>query len=256
MPELPEVETIVRTLAPRLEGRRIVTIRTQTKKPWAATVGRAAGQGIHAVRRYGKYILIELDRGFLAIHLGMTGRLSFGGEPGPHTRCELLLNAGRLRFDDARQFGSVRWIEQELSHLGPDALEVSAEEFITRLRRRKGRIKSLLLNQRFLRGIGNIYADEALFRARIHPLAEAPRLSRERALRLHGAIRRVLSEAVKAGGSSVSDYIDPEGRKGLFQFRHRVYRRTGEPCKVCGARIRRILAGQRSTHFCPRCQRR
>jgi formamidopyrimidine-DNA glycosylase len=140
--------------------------------------------------------------------------------------------------------------------LGPEPLEVPFAEFAARLKRHKSRIKALLLNQTFLRGIGNIYADESLFRAGIHPTALACRLRAERAHRLYDAVVAVLTEAIAAGGSSVSDYVDADGRRGLFQFSHRVYQRTGEPCLVCGATIRRVLVAQRSTHFCPRCQKR
>jgi formamidopyrimidine-DNA glycosylase len=255
MPELPEVETVVRTVAPRLTGRRLLEVRCFTRKPWARSLRKAAGQNIHGVRRYGKYILLDLDKGLLAIHLGMTGRLLASGAQGPYTRAALLLDRGTIWFDDVRQFGSVRWLAREPEGLGPDALEISAEEFVSRLGDRKSKLKALLLDQSFLRGIGNIYADESLFRARLHPLATAARLSEQRARRLHSAIGEVLSEAVAKGGSSVSDYVDADGREGSFQLLHRIYQRTGEPCLTCGAPIRRILVAQRSTHYCPRCQR-
>ena len=142
-----------------------------------------------------------------------------------------------------------------MAKLGPEPLEVTAEEFIRRTRGRKTPIKALLLNQEFVRGIGNIYADEALFRAGIRPRAIAGRLSYERLRRLHGAVVAVLSEAIAGGGSSISDYVDPEGRKGWFQLQHRVYQRTGEPCMVCSSPIRRVLVAQRSSHYCPRCQK-
>lgn len=255
MPELPEVETTVRTVAPRLTGRRIAQVILRTHKPWAASASQLQGRRIRSVERYGKYILLNLDHGFGAIHLGMTGKLIASAKPGPYTRAILVLDRGRVIFDDVRQFGSMRWLAQPPDGLGPDALGVAAGEFVQRLAKRKGRIKALLLNQAFLRGIGNIYADESLFRARIHPLAAANRIRRERALRLHRAIQEVLSEAVASGGSSVSDYVDSDGRPGWFQFHHRVYQRTGEPCVACGAAIRRILVAQRATHYCPRCQR-
>jgi len=254
MPELPEVETVVRTLAPRLAGRRIVKVITASRKGWTESVQALAGRRIRGVSRYGKYIVLALDRGVGAIHLGMTGRLVAGGTVGPHTRAVLVLDRGRVVFDDVRQFGSMRWLEHAPEGLGPDALEIPGEEFVRRLAGRRGRIKALLLNQRFVRGVGNIYADESLFRARIHPLAKAGRLSRRRALRLHEAIVAVLSEAVAKGGSTVSDYVDADGRPGWFQLEHSVYQRTGEPCVVCGAPIRRILVAQRSTHYCPLCQ--
>jgi formamidopyrimidine-DNA glycosylase len=255
MPELPEVETVVRTVAPWLTGRRLVELRAFTHKPWAQSLDQAAGQTIHAVRRYGKFILLELDRGLLAIHLGMTGKLLAEGARGPYTRAMLVCDGATVTFDDVRQFGSVRWLAHAPEGLGPDALEIPADDFRDRLRRHRGGLKALLLNQSFLRGLGNIYADEALFRARIHPLATGARLSRLRALRLHGAIAGVLVEAVSKGGSSISDYVDADGRPGWFQFEHKVYQRTGEPCQVCGTPIRRILVAQRGTHFCPCCQR-
>ena len=139
--------------------------------------------------------------------------------------------------------------------LGPEPLEVTLAEFAGRLKRRKARIKSVLLDQHFVRGVGNIYADEALFRAGIHPLAIGARLRPERVKRLHAAIVEVLTQAIAKGGSSISDYVDADGRRGFFQFEHRVYQRTGEPCVVCGAAIRRTLVAQRGTHYCPRCQR-
>lgn len=250
------METVVRTLRPRIEGRRLLKVCLSTHKPWAAQAGRAAGQTVRRVRRRAKYILFDLEDGLLAIHLGMTGRLLAGGQPGPYTRAVLLLEGEMVVFDDVRQFGSMRWLPAEPAGLGPDALSVPSGVFLERLAGRKTRIKALLLDQRFLAGLGNIYADESLFRAGIHPLAAAGRLSRPRALRLHAAIQEVLAEAVAAGGSSVSDYVDAGGQPGWFQIRHRVYRRTGEPCLVCGAPVRRILVAQRGTHFCPRCQRR
>ena len=169
----------------------------------------------------------------LLIHLGMTGRLLLGGEAGKHTHAILSLDRGVLLYDDSRQFGCIEYsteIPDRVLKLGPDALEVSLEDFAVALRRRKTRIKALLLNQGFLRGLGNIYADEALFRAGIH--------------------------AIAAGGSSISDYVDAQGRKGFFQMEHRVYQRTGEACVECGTAIRRMLVAQRSSHFCPKCQKR
>jgi formamidopyrimidine-DNA glycosylase len=223
----------------------------------AATV---AGRKILAVRRAGKYILIPLQGGpYLTVHLGMTGKLLVGGTPAKHTHAIFTLDrGGALLYDDPRQFGRILLSDSmpaRVEKLGPEPLEVTFEEFFRRTRERKTSIKALLLNQDFLRGIGNIYADEALFRARIHPLAVAGRLRQERLKRLHQAIRAVLAEAIEGGGSSVSDYVDPDGRKGWFQLQHRVYQRTGEPCIVCGASIRRVLVAQRSSHYCPKCQR-
>jgi len=256
MPELPEVESVVRVLAPRITGRRLQRIDVASRKPWARMIGPAEGKQVRRVRRYGKYILFDLDEGLLAVHLGMTGKLLVNADPGPHARAVLVFDGVNVVYDDVRQFGSMRWLPHEPEGLGPDALEVAAADFARMLLARKGRIKALLLNQAFLRGLGNIYSDEALFRAGIHPLAEAGRLSRRRILRLHSAIKQVLEQAIAKGGSSISDYLDPDGRRGWFQIEHRVYGRAGEPCKRCGARIRRILVAQRSTHFCPQCQRK
>jgi formamidopyrimidine-DNA glycosylase len=197
--------------------------------------------------------------GYLAVHLGMTGRLLLGGPAGKHTHAILTLDRGVLLYDDSRQFGCIQFSEafpERVSKLGPEPLEVPFADFAAALKRRKTRIKALLLNQSFLRGLGNIYADESLFRAGIHPLAVAARLRGDRAGRLHEAIIAVLTEAIAAGGSSISDYVDAQGRKGFFQLSHRVYQRTGEPCVTCGTPIRRLLVAQRSSHFCPKCQKR
>jgi formamidopyrimidine-DNA glycosylase len=264
MPELPEVETVVRSIAP-LVGRRIVSaefrcLRILRGGQPERLGARIEGRRITAVGRHGKFILISLQGGgYLVIHLGMTGRVLLGGEAGKHTHAILTLDRGALLYDDSRQFGSIQFsddIPQRLSKLGPEPLEVGFGDFAAALRHRKARVKALLLNQRFLRGLGNIYADEALFRAGIHPLAIASRLPSARARRLHQAIVAVLREAIAAGGSSISDYVDAQGRRGSFQNSHRVYQRTGEPCVTCGTPIRRILVSQRSSHFCPACQKR
>ena len=264
MPELPEVETVARSLA-SLVGRRIVeaefrTVRILRGGDPDAMAARIAGRRIAGIKRYGKFIVMPLEGGgYLLIHLGMTGRLLLGGPTGKHTHAILTMDEGVLLFDDSRQFGCIQFSEEfpaRVARLGPEPLEISLADFSSALKRHKTRIKALLLNQRFLRGVGNIYADEALFRAGIHPLAVASRLRGERPRKLYEAIRAVLSEAIDAGGSSISDYVDAQGRKGFFQFSHRVYQRTGEPCVSCGTAIRRLLVTERSSHFCPRCQRR
>jgi len=193
------------------------------------------------------------------IHLGMTGKLLLGGPPGKHTHAIFTFDKGVLLYDDSRQFGCIEFHETfpaRVARLGPEPLEVAFDDFAVDLARRKTRIKSLLLNQTFLRGVGNIYADEALHKARIHPKAAASRLSRERTFRLFQAINDVLRLAIEHRGSSVSDYVDGAGERGSFQLLHRVYGREGEPCLECGAPIRRIVIAQRGTHYCPRCQRR
>lgn len=256
MPELPEVETVVRTLRPRVVGRRIVEVRALSRLVVPRSIGKAAGGTVQAVRRLGKHILIDLDHGILDIHLGMTGAVLVNGEPGPYTRAWFKLDSGTLVYNDVRQFGRIRFGKQEPAGLGPDPLEVGAEEFARLLGGRRARLKPLLLDQGFLRGVGNIYADESLFGAGIHPRALASRLGARRALRLHRSLVAVLEEAIAHGGSSISDYVDAEGRAGSFQRLHRVYGREGLPCPACGAPIRRVVMAGRGTHYCPRCQPR
>ena len=264
MPELPEVETVARSIAP-LVGRRIVSAEFRSLRILRGgdpdrMSAALAGRRIAGVKRYGKFLVLPLEGGgFLLIHLGMTGRLLLGGPAGKHTHAVLTLDKGELLFDDSRQFGSFQFSDDfpaRVARLGPEPLEISFPEFAAALKRHKTRVKALLLNQRFLRGVGNIYADEALFRAGVHPLAIANRLRGDRPRRLYDALQAVLREAIEAGGSSISDYVDAEGRKGFFQLSHRVYQRTGEPCVSCGTAIRRLVVTQRSSHFCPRCQRR
>jgi formamidopyrimidine-DNA glycosylase len=264
VPELPEVETVVRSITP-LVGRRIVSAEFRNVRILRGgdpdqMAARIQGHKITAVRRYGKFILVSLSGGgYLLIHLGMTGRLLLGGAPAKHTHAILTLDHGVLLYDDSRQFGSFQFFEEfpsRVARLGPEPLEVSFEEFAAGLRGRKTSIKALLLNQAFVRGVGNIYADEALFRAGIQPQTIASRLRKDRARRLYDGLVAVLTEAIAAGGSSISDYVDAEGRKGFFQFSHRVYQRTGEPCVTCGSAVRRVIVAQRSSHFCPKCQRR
>lgn len=262
MPELPEVETVVRSLRPHLVGRRILaakfTSRWVTPGNRRRLAGRLAGRRIESLSRRGKFIVAALDAGTLTIHLGMTGKLLVSGTPDEHTHAVFTLEDGVLLYHDPRQFGSIEWSAggpARLAHLGPEPLEISFEEFRQRLRRR-ARVKALLLNQSFLAGLGNIYADESLFEAGIHPLAMAARLGRARAARLYEAIRGVLEHAIALGGSSISDYVNAEGERGWFQMEHRVYGRAGQPCVNCGGAVRKIVVAQRGTHFCPRCQRR
>ena len=185
-------------------------------------------------------------------------RLLLDSEPGPYARAIFKLDRGLLVYDDIRHFGRIEWSEQlpeRAAALGPDALHVSLDDFRKLLKARKSGIKPLLLNQRFLRGMGNIYTDEALFEARIHPRASAASLSKERSGRLHGAMVDILNTAIRLKGSSISDYVDADGQRGSFQQQHQVYGRAGDPCPICGGPIRRIVVGQRGTHYCPKCQR-
>ena len=177
-----------------------------------------------------------------------------------HTRAVFFLGEeARLVFNDPRQFGRIQWssgIHPRVAKLGPEPLEIGFEDFYTRLHRRNAKMKALLLNQTFLAGVGNIYADETLFAAGIHPLANASRISRLRAKKLHGAIQGILAHAIELGGSSISDYVNADGERGWFQIEHRAYGREGEACVNCGAAIRKILVAQRGTHYCPRCQKK
>lgn len=262
MPELPEVETVVRALRPHVVGRRILSAEFRQKRvlkgPPSRSASLLAGRRIAGICRRGKFIVFDLENLYLTVHLGMTGRLLLAHEPWKHTHAVFHLECGLMVYDDPRQFGRIEVSETvppRVASLGPDALTIPPAEFVRLLRSRRSMIKPLLLNQRFLGGMGNIYTDESLFRAGIHPRAIASRLGAPRVLRLHAAIAEVLEAAIRQGGSSVSDYVDAEGRKGFFQSEHRVYQKTGEPCTVCGNPIRRILVAQRGTHYCPRCQR-
>lgn len=259
MPELPEVETIVRTLAPRIEGRVIRTFEVLAERVFRGEpCPELPGRRIASVSRHGKHILMRFHGGgVLSIHLGMTGKLLLDGERTPYLRAAFGFDNGSLVFDDVRQFGRFRYGASQLPHdvakLGPEPFDAG---FAQRLRARRGAVKPLLLNQEFVRGLGNIYVDEALFRAGIHPKASAERLSAARAEALHREIVAVLHEAIARGGSSISDYVDADGNRGDFQSRHQVYGREGEPCCRCGKLIQRIVLAQRGTHFCAGCQRR
>ncbi len=267
MPELPEVETIVRGLRPRLCGQRI----TSAEFLWArtcvgdpdATARRLADQRITGVRRWGKYLIFDLEKAatasVLVIHLRMTGAFLFGAEPGPWTRVIFTLQDGpALIFNDIRKFGRIEWgavLPARLEELGPEPLEIGPSEFYSRLRSRSARIKAVLLDQEFLRGLGNIYCDEALFRARIHPKTATTRIGRSRAERLHAAIKEVLEEAIAQGGSTVVNYMNSEGTQGYFQLYTAVYGKTGQPCKACSRPVSKSIVAGRSTHFCAHCQR-
>jgi len=275
MPELPEVETIARSLAPRIAGRRIAGIDL-LYKALLRTGGRKglegmSGRRVVRVRRRGKMLLIEGEGGrTLVFHLKMTGQFLFAGEGTPrdkHVRLAIRFEDGRdeLRFRDVRKFGFLLCLEGEperacceLACLGPEPLEVGLPEFKAIIAARKGRIKSLLLDQTRIAGVGNIYADETLFDARIHPETPASSLRSGSTERLYLSLRKILASAVAAGGSTLTDagYRDADGNPGDFQFDHKVYDRTGEPCLVCGTPIKMKRVGGRSSHFCPRCQRK
>ena len=285
MPELPEVETIANGVNRRVRGDRIVRAwfshyKEPFKTPPSEMAATLAGLRLARVYRVGKQIVADLASGRsarhdvspsnrearppnakfqLLIHLGMTGRLLVSAPQvplPPHTHAVLDLASGRqLRFVDARRFGRLA-LNTGGAFTGPgrEPLTISLDDFVALFRGRRLSIKAALLNQKLLHGVGNIYADESLFRARIRPTRMAGRLTRERLSRLRTGLQAVLKSAIRAGGSSVSDYVDADGEAGFFQIQHRVYGREGQPCRVCGTPIRRIVLAGRSTHFCPHCQ--
>ena len=262
MPEIPEVETVVRTLRPAIVGRRILNaeflqLRVLRGSPHETTKA-LAGRRIKSIERHGKFIAIRLDRGYLVIHLGMTGKLLVNAEPTKWTHAIFTLDQGILHYDDQRQFGRIEYgveLPDRVAALGPEPLEITLADFTARLKARRSPVKAVLLNQAVVRGMGNIYADEALFRAGVHPKRAAASLRKDRIERIYNAMREVLAEAIESRGSSISNYVDADGRKGSFQTAHRVYRRTGKRCTNCGTEIKRIVLVQRGTHFCPKCQR-
>ena len=275
VPELPEVETTVRLLRPRLVGRRIEDARVQWTRARGGTSvpefrRSVAGARIAGLERRAKLVVARLSRGRRAagavlVHLRMTGRLVHQPktEPVPEwTRVSLALDRGVLHFLDVRKFGRMTYHEDPaavLERFGPEPLDESltAATFARALEGRRRILKPLLLDQEFLAGIGNIYADEALFRSRLHPLRRSDRVGRRGAERLLGAIRATLCEAIEREGSSFDAfYRTPEGQPGRYQESFRVYGREGRPCRRCGARIRKLVVAQRGTHVCPRCQRR
>lgn len=272
MPELPEVETIAQGVHERVHGQSILAVWTsgkpQTfKSPPSVIAETLTGATIVRVHRVGKTIVLDLDPSpdgastaqFL-VHLGMTGRLLVSTPETPvppHTHAILSLSGGRdLRFVDARRFGrlSVHPADAAYEGTGREPLTITPEDFGALFRGRKTPIKAALLNQALLHGVGNIYADEALFRAGIRPRRQAARLTRAELGRLWEALQLVLRHAIELGGSSVSDYVDADGVRGFFQLEHRVYLRTGKPCLVCATPVKRILLAGRGTHFCPKCQ--
>ena len=269
MPELPEVETVANGLHQRVAGDRIESLwlgpkKEPLKSPAQELTRALEGAEIRGVRRVGKHIVFDLNgkpagRRQWIVHLGMTGRMVVTTPQeaiAPHTHAIAKLESGReLRFVDPRRFGRLSVARQEFTGPGTEPLTVSAEDFVALFRNRKTPIKAALLNQKLLHGVGNIYADESLFRAGIRPKRQAGRLTRDELIRLHKAVRKVLKEAIRLGGSSVSDYVDADGDEGFFQLRHRVYMRTGEPCYTCKTPIKRIELAGRGTHYCPRCQK-
>ncbi|MBO8129365.1 MAG: DNA-formamidopyrimidine glycosylase [Peptococcaceae bacterium] len=276
MPELPEVETIIRGLRKNILGARILGVEIYLPKVVATPEpdlfkSKLKGKQINTLKRRGKYILVYLsDNSLLAFHLRMTGQLVFH-KPGyneadfpKHTHLVFRLDRGLLRFTDPRQFGRVwlvpkdkpEWISG-LTKLGPEPLDdtFTEERFKDKIRQHKQKIKPLLLDQAFIAGLGNIYTDEALYRARIHPAKRASDLTARETETLYRAIKEVLSEGIKYKGTSVRDYVDGTGDEGHYQERLAVYGKKGMACYRCGTPISRILCANRGTYYCPRCQK-
>ena len=289
MPELPEVETIARGLASRVTGDVIESVWLGSKpEPLKSTaseiVATLESKRIGAVHRVGKHIVFDLENGGRAsspvkaksrrkssrasrpasntaqwiVHLGMTGRMLVCNPDQAlekHTHAVAKLASGReLRFVDPRRFGRLS-VAHGFEAAGSEPLEVELDAFIHLFRGRKTPIKSALLNQKLLRGVGNIYADESLFRSGVRPRRRAASLTRKELVLLYAAVQEVLKEAIALGGSSVSDYVDADGEEGFFQLQHRVYGREGEPCLVCKTPIKRVVIAGRSSHYCPNCQK-
>jgi formamidopyrimidine-DNA glycosylase len=271
MPELPEVETTRRGIAPHLTGRRVraVVVR-EPRLRWpvpAALVEGLTGARIAAVERRAKYLLLRTARGTALLHLGMSGslRLLKADTPaGKHDHLDLVLDTGRcLRLTDPRRFGAALWCEGDghdhalLSGLGPEPLSdaFDADHLHAAMHGRKLAVKALIMDAHVVVGVGNIYASESLFLAGIHPQRAAGRIGRARCERLVQTIKQVLTEAIAAGGTTLRDFVGGDGKPGYFAQELRVYGRNGEPCRACGAPIRQITTGQRSTYYCPRCQR-
>lgn len=271
MPELPEVETTRRGLLPHVLGRRfrdVVVRNPNLRWPVPGDLGlRLKGEEVLAIRRRGKYLLFDFSKGHLLVHLGMSGRLTVVPHGSPaklHDHVDLELEDRKtLRFTDPRRFGAMLWVKGPaerhalLEGLGLEPLDdgFSGKALFERSRGRKVAIKQFLMNARILTGVGNIYASEALFAARIHPLREAGRISLARYERLAAAIRATLEKALAAGGSTLRDFKSADGTPGYFQAESRVYGREAKPCRVCGTKIRAVRQGQRSTFYCPKCQR-
>ena len=287
VPELPEVETIARGLDQRVSGDMIESVWIGSKKqplksPARLIASTIEGKRILRVHRAGKHIVLALegkprrktgsrrvrgskppappaDTAQWIVHLGMTGRMVVcqpSDEVVKHTHLVAKLEAGReLRFIDPRMFGKLSVHAGNFDPGGVEPLEATEEQFIGLFRGRKTPIKNALLNQKLLRGVGNIYADESLFRAGIRPRRRASTLTRERLGKLYHAVQEVLREAIDLGGSSISDYVDADGAEGFFQLQHRVYGREGENCLVCRGPIRRIVMAGRSSHYCAKCQK-
>lgn len=271
MPELPEVEVTRRGFADRIAGAQVLEVVMGKPLRWAlgCEPSSLSGRVVHGVDRRGKYLLIRLDSGMLLVHLGMSGSLQFGlalPPRGPHDHFEMRTTQGLLRLHDPRRFGAVVFApdlhapvaEKLLGGLGVEPLDLGFDPrvFYLALQQRRAPIKNVLLAGDVVVGVGNIYASEALFVAGIRPTLRSDRISKPRAERLHSAIVVVLNRALTLGGSSLRDFKNTEGQTGYFQLDAMVYGRAGLPCRSCGTAIKAIRQGQRSTFFCPQCQKR
>lgn len=270
MPELPEVEVTRLSFASRIEGALVLHARLGKPLRWplGVPIETLVGLRIHAVRRRAKYLILDMSQGILLLHLGMSGSLRFEKQiaaAGVHDHFDLVTDLGTLRLHDPRRFGAVVYCASQedpvaqklLGHLGvePLSLDFDALEFYRQLHLRTAAIKQVLLAGDVVVGVGNIYASEALFMAKIRPTTRASRISRPRAQRLHSAIVEVLARAVHTGGSTLRDFSNAQGESGYFQLEAKVYDRRGEPCTLCGTPIRCIRQGQRATYFCASCQK-
>jgi formamidopyrimidine-DNA glycosylase len=270
MPELPEVETTRRGVAPRVVGRTVAKLTVYDRRlRWpvpADLASRIVGQRIERVDRRSKYLLFAIGEGTLLVHLGMTGSLRVHARPPArrlHDHVDIVLDDGAvLRYHDPRRFGAMLWVPEPhghplLRHLGPEPFDPAfdADTLWRATRGRRAAIKVALMDNRLVVGVGNIYASEALFRAGIRPTVAAGRLSRPRYARLVAAVQEVLAEAIDSGGSTLRDYVDSSGARGSFQLVHNVYGRDGKPCRTCGTPIRLTRQGQRASYYCPGCQR-
>lgn len=271
MPELPEVETTCRGIRPHVEGRTLTALvvrnpRLRVPVP-AALPARLGGRTLCSVGRRAKYLLLGFEGGSVIVHLGMSGSLrlvSSAEPPGAHDHIDFVFGPQALRLRDPRRFGMVVWQEGDaadhplLARLGPEPLgpAFDADWLHAVTRGLRAPIKHVLMDSHRVVGVGNIYASESLFRARIHPLEAAGRLGPRRCARLVAAVRTTLEAAIEAGGSTLRDFVGGDGQPGYFQQQYFVYGRGEAPCRVCGGAVRRIVSGQRATYFCPRCQRR
>lgn len=270
MPELPEVEVTRLSFADRIAGAKVLSVHLGKALRWPLGCAPASllGRTVRAVRRRGKYLLIDLDQGLLLVHLGMSGSLGFARHPaalGKHDHFEMRTSHGTLRLNDPRRFGAVVYVAGEdapqarklLGKLGMEPLsdDFDVARFHAGLKRRKTAIKQVLLAGDVVVGVGNIYASETLFLAGIRPTLKATRLSRPRVARLHAAIRDVLGRAVTGGGSTLRNFSSATGESGHFQLEAMVYARAGQACRVCGTAIKSLRQGQRSTFYCPNCQK-